>query len=157
VSLNANTKAEIFNEQTDIAFFNLIVITHPDITTMRFCDNNETITYLGDDYLPWPFKLIPPKKSDSELSNAKLTISNVDRSIIGTLRGIDTPPLVDFAVVSVTGAGMVTMEAGWFNCKLSNVTYNAETITGDLRFDIWVNDVASLVRYNNLNFPAIYG
>ena len=157
MSLSVNAKAELLNQQTDLAFFYLIVITHPDITTMRFCDNNETITYSGDDYLSWPFKLIPPKKSDSELSNAKLTISNVDRTIIGTLRSIDTPPLVDFAVVSVTSAGVVTMEAGWFNCKLSNVTYNAQNITADLRFDIWVSDYSSQVRYNNLNFPAIYG
>lgn len=157
-NVSAAAKKAIYASQTGAAFFSILKIQH-DTWAEDLCivNNNEFISFDGDLYEPFSFSFKPPSETENGSNeNAKVIIDNVDRTIVALMRSITTPATIDSAIVMVDESGNVTKEAGWWSFELRNISYNASRLSGDLIFNISLNDYISRMTYNNIDFPGMF-
>jgi len=156
-SLSSAAISALFGSQTGSVFLTLLEISHTDITTVYFVNNNEDIIYSGQTYTAYPFNFEPPKQTDSGIEPSRLVLPNIDLSIVEIIRSISTPPTIRTALIMVQPNGTVTLEDGWYSFILRNVTYDALRVSGELIFDINLDATVSLYKYGNTTFPGLYG
>lgn len=133
----------------------LLDITHTSIApeVIRVVNNNENIVYGGNTYLATSFTFIPPETEGESLSNAKLSISNIDRRFIALFRTITGAPSVTAQIVLV--GDTVVREAGPWEFKLSQVSYDSRAITGELSYDLRMDQLLSPIKVTLTNFPGL--
>jgi len=155
-TISTAAKKEIFASQSGAVFLFVLQIAHSTISTIYLVNNNEDVTYDGNTYTAYAFKFTPPSDKEGNKDSAKLLISNVDRTLLATIRTISTPLAASAAVIMILPNGTISKEAGWWVFDLKDITYDVMTISGTLSFNFELNHNASQTKYNNLTFPAIY-
>ncbi|NCQ54620.1 DUF1833 domain-containing protein [Candidatus Parcubacteria bacterium] len=133
----------------------ILSITHESITpqVIRVVNNNQDIIYDGDTYLATSFSFVPPEEEGESLSNAKLTISNIDRRFIALFRTISGSPSITAEIVLV--GDNVVREAGPWEFQLSQISYNSRSITGVLSYDLRIDQILSPLKVTLTNFPGL--
>lgn len=123
------------NEQdTDEVWLTLLTIESPELQApLRFVNNNASITSRGNVYVAFPFDLEFPGQDEENPGEARLVIDNIDRMIVNFIRSITTPPKVTIEVILASSPS--TVEAAFSNMTLRNVTYDAKTVSGLLKFE----------------------
>ena len=123
------------NEQaTDEVWLTLLTITSPELQApLRFVNNNSSISSRGNVYLAFPFDVEFPGQDEENPGEARLVLDNIDRSIVNFIREISTPPNVTIEVILASSPD--TVEASFSNMTLRNVTYDAKTVSGLLKFE----------------------
>lgn len=133
----------VFSQETNQVFLVLLEIDHTDLADpIRVVNNHQAITSNGQTYVPYAFEFDPPDEREGVITSAKLIIDNIDRSIVATIRNLETAPTVTVSIVLADSAD--TIEAGPLTFLLKNVSYDAETVSGDLIYD----------ELDNLNIPG---
>lgn len=155
-ALSADAKKEIFASKSGAAFLSVLKISHSTIDTVYLVNNSVNIALDGDVYTAYAFKYTPPSEKEGGVQKGKLILPNIDRDFIAKIRSIDTPLSVSAALVMVLPNGAVSKEAGWWLFSMKNISYDALTISGELSYGLEFGNNVSIVKYNNLNFPAIY-
>lgn len=141
--------------QTDQVFLVILEITHSALAEpIRVVNNLTSIQHGGNTYQPVAFSFTLPNQEDGKAASSKLTIDNVDRQIVQAVRSINSAADVVAKVVLFDSPDVV--EYGPLDYKLRNVTYTAETVTGDLSFLAYMQDNIGTVRYTNLTFPGLF-
>lgn len=142
---------------TEMQFVALVVLDISDNqgnVLLRVVNNNEDIAFEAQTYEACAFNFTPPGEQDGEVETATLTISNIDRRIVTIIRSIQERIHIKAQIVLVAGAS-VEREAGPWEFNLSNVQYNAETVSGTLAYDFFNKQILSNIRYNISNFPSL--
>lgn len=140
--------------ETNEVFLYLLEISHTNLSTpIRVVNNRENIIHNGNTYLATAFNFTPPAESDGEIQPAKLTIDNVDRRIVEAIRTINS--LADISAIVVLASDPDTIEVGPYEMILKNVSYNSETVSGDLIYLNYVLHNISTIVMNNKNFPGL--
>jgi hypothetical protein len=85
----------------------------------------------GATFIPYPFLLTLPTDDDLQPARARLTIDNVDRAIITSLRNIGTTPAT-LLIEIVTSNTPDTVEFSSGNLTLRNVEGDAVSVIGEL-------------------------
>lgn len=133
----------IYSQETNQVFLILLMINHEDLALpIRVVNNYQAITSNGQTYVPYAFEFDPPDEREGVITSAKLIIDNIDRSIVAMIRSLTTAPTVTVSIVLADSPD--TIEAGPNEFQLKNISYNAETVSGDLIFD----------EMDNLNIPG---
>lgn len=155
--LNENIYNEIYSTETSFVFLELVTINHPDwVDTLYFVNNNESIIFETNTYLPTDFSLKLPSQVEGENNNARLSISNIERTLIPLLRTVTTPLTMVVDIVTVnTSTGDITREAGPYAFELANITYNKDVITGNLIYDFNPTKAIGTIRITTTTFPAL--
>lgn len=131
--------AAINDETTDEVPLVLLTIDHPDLAEpIRVVSDIENITSQGELYAGLPFEIEFPGESADSPGEARLAVDNVDRTIIDTLREIDTAPTITIAVVLASQPN--TIEFSFDNMTLRDASYDVHRITGVLRFEDVADD-----------------
>lgn len=147
-SLSTAAKTALFSADTTVVLPILIEISHTyegASSPIYLACNNETITYDGHDYLPFAFKFSLPAETRDGLSNARLTIDAVDQSIIEVIREITVAPVVTVRAMLCPTEGGDPEELVPWRFVLRNVTFDANTISGELIYeDLLVNQMGPL-------------
>lgn len=74
---------EMFATTTGEVFLVILEIQHPNLEEpIRYVKNTETITHLGNDYIPHPFAFRPPKESTDRLQRVRLSLDVIDSASI---------------------------------------------------------------------------
>ena len=121
-------------QDTDEVWLTLLSIDSPELAApLRFVNNNVSVTSRGNVFLAFPFDMEFPGQDEESPGEARLVIDNVDRSIVNFIRSITAPPKVTIEVV--LGSSLDTVEASFSNMTLRNVSYDAKSVTGLLRFE----------------------
>lgn len=133
----------------------VLSITHDSIApeVIRVVNNTQDIIYDGNTYLATSFAFTPPEEEGETLSNAKITISNIDRRFIALFRSIQGSPSVTAEIILV--GDNVVREAGPWDFKLSSISYNNRAITGVLSYDLYIDQILSPVKITLTNFPGL--
>ena len=155
-SLSSLAKKELFASQTGAVFLSVMQIAHSTISTAYLVNNTVDITYSGQLYTAYPFKFTPPGDKEEVNQKGNLTMSNIDRTLLATIRTITTPLTVSIALIMILPNGNISKEAGWWVFDLKNISYNALTISGELSYSLELGNNVSMVKYNNLTFPGLY-
>lgn len=155
MTLSAGATVAVNASSTDVAFFFLLTITGaPGLAPIRVVNNDENLLSRGELYQAYPFQLkLPDSVEDNRVPTLSLTIDNVDRLIMDSVRAQTTPPKVTVEVVTSTNLDFV--ERAFTGMELRNVSYNALTVTGTLV----MADILSVgfpgETYDAVSYPAI--
>lgn len=145
----------MMSPQTGEVFLVILEITHPDLPTpIRVVNNTQSVTSNTNEYLPTAFSFILPAQEDGKIGNSGLTIDNVDRTIVKTIREIKDFPSVTASVILASDPDVI--EAGPFEFQLRGVSYTRNTVSGDLIYESHMLDNLGTIRYKNLTFPGLF-
>ena len=151
---SATLRAAVFGQETDEVFLPLLVIEDPDITTIRVVDNEEDITSNGDVYTAFPFQIsLPPDSSDGGFS-VRLTICNVDRTIIDEIRTLTRSPTITLSIILASDPD--TIEAGPIEMTLGKVDWDALVIIGTLQTEDILNEPYPGEFFTPNLFPGLF-
>lgn len=126
--------ASINSQATDEVWLTLLTIDSDELDApLRFVNNNESLTSRGNVYLAFPFDIEFPGQDEENPGEARLAIDNIDGSIVNFIRTIVAPPVVTIEVVLASTPD--TVEAAFANMTLRNVSYDAKTVSGLLKFE----------------------
>lgn len=152
-SISSNARQQVQSPEMNDVLLVALDIGHPSIPTIRVVNNNENIEWGGNTYEASSFKFQPPQQQEGELQNASLTLSNIDRRMVEAVRSISSSPTITANILFV--GATVEREAGPWVFDLSEVRYNAETITGTLTWNLKPKQTLSTVRVTLNNFPGL--
>lgn len=125
----------IYSQETGTAYIVLLTLSHPTLPVPICVTSDAVITVSqGNTFIPYPFLIILPIDDDLQPAQAKLTIDNVDRAIITSLRNIGTTPAtLLIEIVTSNCPDVVEFSSG--NLTLRNVQGDAVSVTGVLGFE----------------------
>lgn len=121
--------------------------------------NNEPITgRSGTKYEAYPFEVILPNDTKSEISSVGLTIDNVDRLLVNMLRGENEPPQLSLKIILASTADDVHPEIQVDDLTLVGVDWNASSITGTLTVDDVLNQrfPSNGESYSPIQFEGLF-
>jgi hypothetical protein len=79
------------------------------------------------------FAIDLPEEAGEEVSSVRLTVDNVDRTIVTAIRNATEPPEVRMWVVLRSSPDVV--EAGPYYFVLESADYDAQSVSGELSFE----------------------
>ena len=121
-------------QATEEVWLTLLTITSSEVAfPLRFVANNQSVVSRGNTFIAFPFDLDFPGQDEENPGEARLMIDNIDRSIVAFVRSISIPPKVTIEVVLASSPD--TVEAYFSNMTLRNVSYDAKTVSGLLKFE----------------------
>jgi hypothetical protein len=142
-SLSSNALATLFAQESTTPIIVLLTISGTGIATpVRLCDQflerlSETseevvygLTSNGNDFYYLPFNLSLPTEEFANAPRCTLTLNDVTRYLIPTIRNISTPPSVQIDIILASDPDTVEITFGGF--VMTNIRYNANSITADL-------------------------
>ena len=141
--------------ETGEIFLTLLEFTHPEmVTPLYFVDDTVSITSNGTVYEPYPFRIALPEDSEGILPEVKLTIDNVDQTLIEAIRGFSNPPIATVKIILAYAPD--TIEIQLDNLKLRNVHFDAFSITGALVIDSPLSRKFPAGTFNPKQYPALF-
>src|SRR3990167_2193641 len=141
--------------QTDEAFLLLLTISHADLATpIRVSSDAVNTVSNGETFIPFPFSLSLPDEVTDSPPSVRLSIDNVDRTIMGTIREIDTPLSIRLEVVAASSPDDVL--AGPFDFSLRQADGDAASISGELRFEDVLNEPSPAGKFTPAVAPGLF-
>ncbi len=140
-------------QETGEAFIVLIKIDHPNLSApIRVSSDGVNTSSNGETFIAFPFELELPISDPDQPPRARITIDNVDRSIVTAIRSINTEATVDIDVV--LGSDPDTLEVSFTGFKLVNVDYDALVVAGDLSFEDFFSEPFPSRVFSPADFPG---
>jgi hypothetical protein len=161
-----NLRQVSYAQETDVAVIILLTLKTKDLSdTIRissipvekFADLGENVygcTSNGKRYIFLPFDITLPQDDKTGAVTAKLTIDNVNRQIVQYARQTKSAINVDIQLILSNDLDTVEMEFKDF--KLTNVSYDAFTVSGDLSVDYLGLEPFPCGRFTPSGFPGLF-
>ena len=144
-----------FAQETDEVWLILLTLSHPDLTDdIRVVHNPETITSRSQDYIGFAFELSLPSDTEDQAPVAELRIDNVSREIAEAIRSIASAPTVTIEIVRAADPDTVELSLTGFT--LSNVRWDALTISGRLVLDDIAIEPYPVGAFSPASFPGLF-
>lgn len=143
-----NFREAAFSPETGRVLIALITLSHIDLADdiristdptqelTEFTTDTEKVYGTisnGKTYFFLPVRIKLPDETDEGPGEMQLEIDNIHRAYMETIRSVQTPVIC--RVDLVLDNALDTIEGSWPEFKLTNITYNATTITGTLRLE----------------------
>jgi hypothetical protein len=133
-AVSSRFRSALFAQETAEVFLVLLEIHHEELVDpIRLSSDSVNTTSNGQLYIAYPFEIGLPDDPAEGIPRAKLRVDNVHRSIVEAVRRISTPPKVHMLVVLADNPDVV--EVSFPHFLLTNVQYDAETVSGDLTLE----------------------
>lgn len=164
--VSLNFKEKTFAQETDDVFIVLITLYSDELEEpIRLCsDPYQKLPELGENiyglysnaetYVFLPFEIWLPRDDKSGTVSAKLSIDNINRTIIETARSVTRP--VSVRIQCVLSSNLDFVELEYDNFTLSNVKYDVSRVDGDLTLDYWGLEPFPSGRFTPANFPGLF-
>jgi hypothetical protein len=166
-SLSSNAIATLFAQESTTPIITLLTISGTGISTpIRLCDQfidrlSETasevvygLTSNGNDYYYLPFGISLPTEEFAAAPRCTLTLQDVTRIIVPTIRSISNPPNVQIDIILASDPNTVEITFGGFT--MSNIRYNANTITADLMIESLEIEPFPAHSFTPSYFPGLF-
>ena len=164
--ISNNLREAAYAQETDVAVIVLLTLSTPDLPdNIRVCnvpvekfddlgDNVYGVTSNGQRYLFLPFDIELPQDDKTGAVTAKLTIDNVNRQIVQYARETKKAINVNIQIVLSNNLDYVEMESDDF--KLSNVSYDGFSVSGNLTVDYLGLDPFPCGRFTPSGFKGLF-
>lgn len=155
-----------FAQETDVAIFALLTLKADSseeylrFTNMpyeKFSELGENVYGCksnGETFIFLPFDIRLPQDDKTGVVRASLDIDNIDRQIIPYIRSNITPITMNVQTVLSSDVDNVQLEFDAF--KLTNVTYDAFKITGDISLEYLDLEPFPSGRFTPSGFPGLF-
>ena len=138
-STSLTFREALFAQQTDEAILILLTLDHDDLgSPIRVSSDSVDTISNSETFYACPFQITLPDERDEHVTEARLTIDNVDRVIVTALRSVSSPPEVTIQIV--LGSDPDTIEAEWNDFLLKDTDYDDLVVTGRLSLDHLMNE-----------------
>jgi hypothetical protein len=142
-------------QETGEAFLILLEIDHDDLSEpIRVTSDGVDTTSNGNIYTSYPFDLQLPDDTEGNIPTAQLTIDNIDRVIVESLRSISTYPTVTIKIVLASDPN--TIEAEFTNFELREPQYNALLVSGKLMLKSFFREPYPGDLFLPSTFPGVF-
>lgn len=132
----------------------LIKIYHEDMgEPLYLTDNNEDLVYNGNTYKHAFFKINLPEVTKDSMGNASIQIGCVDQQLPQIIRSLETPPNIKFVATYLEDD--VYSELAGYDMILSNVKWDAKSMTADLTLDLVLNYEFPSGSFTPFNCPGV--
>ena len=147
--------AAVFAQETAEAFFKLLTIEHPTLTTpLRFVDREIGLVSNGATFIGAAFEIDLPDDTPDGLPTVQLSVDNVDREIIDTLRTLQAPFTARLDVVRE--ADPDTIEASTPVMTALKADYDVLRVTADLGFEGLLNEPFPGDSFTPASHPGLF-
>jgi len=166
-SLSSGALRAMFSAETGDYPILLLTITHPSLpvpirvssdSTQRVEVTGVDIVYgtisRGMTFVYIPFSLPLPSDGDDGGPATALTLDNVGREMIPTIRAMSGPATVSMELVISSSLDVV--EATFPDFDLTHIGYDDLTITGNLGVDSLVSEPFPAGSFTPSQFPAMF-
>jgi hypothetical protein len=154
-TVSATFKSAVFGQETSEIFIVLLELDHDDLASpIRVSSNAVDTVSNGNTFVAYPFMIDLPDDQDSSASVGKITIDNVDQSIVQAIRAIQSPP--DITIQIVLFSDVDTVEAEWTGFELINVGYDSLTVSGDISIESFLNEAYPSGSFLPSKFPGLF-
>ena len=159
-----NFRAAAYAEENDKIPIVLLTIDHPTLIGPIRLSSDPT-TFLtdapvwatvsrGNNYFFVPFSIVIPDDKEQAPPQAKISLDNIDRSIIPLLRSTDTPATVTIEIVLSSAPDTVEIE--FPTMDLVAADYDASTVTLTLSIDALMSEPYPAHSFDPAGFPALF-
>lgn len=146
-------RSDAWSPESDLHLV-LLEISHPDLAaSVRVVNDKTAIVSNGIEYLGFPFDISLPESSEDAPPRAKLAINNVGREIGEIIRSITSPPFVTITIIRQETPDVI--EALHEGMRLIGVTYDAQTVSGDLVREDFVREPYPSPTYSPAEFEGL--
>ena len=154
-TLSGPSIAAINAQETGEAFLVLLTISHPDLAE-SICVNNGGADIVSNTttFIAFPFDISLPDDADNVPTRAQLSMDNIDRRIVTAVRTLTSAPTV--LIQLVRAADPDTVEIEWPDFKLTNVTYDAKVVQGDLTIEEFTTEPFPAATFSQAFFPGLF-
>lgn len=154
-TISASTRRALYAAESDDAFIILLTLAHADLAApLRVCSDAADVISRGDVYVAYPFDLSLPDDEEDRAPKARLTIDNVDRQIVATLRGLATSPVLTMEIVRAAEPDVV--EASFRDFRLRNVRYDSQVVQAELTIEDFTSEPYPAGSFSPSLFPGIF-
>lgn len=157
-------KRAVFGQETSEVFICLLTISHPlftsdillsDDTTQLLPEANVIGTVSnGLEYVFLPFTFLLPSQNETETAKASLVIDNVNEQIVAAVRQADSAVSMKIELVLSSTPDVIEFSADKF--QLTNVTYDALTVSGDLTLEYFDLEPYPSLTFTPSYFPGLF-
>ncbi len=153
--LSLSTRQALFASNTGEAFAILLTLDHSALAApIRVSSDAVDTISRGETFVAFPFELMIPDDTQGASPRARLVIDNIDRTIVAALRAIGSAPSALIEIVRA--ADPDTVEASFHDFKLTNVSYDALSVSGDLTVEDFTAEPWPAAVFSPANFPGIF-
>jgi len=141
--------------ETGEAFLLLLTLSHANLDDpLRFTSDGVDTVSRGYTFIAFPFQISLPPRSQDQPPKMQLTIDNVDRQIVQTIREIQSAPTIKVEIVLASTPD--TVEAIFPDFILLNAQYDRLTVQGDLVIEMLEREPFPADTYNPSDFPGLF-
>lgn len=131
MTLSATAIHEAFAEHSQVAWYILLDITHPDLSgPMRFVNSQSDVVSNGNTYHSFPFEIVLPDADGDVPQKAMLRIDNVSREVYAAVWALDPSPTVVISVALSNQPDVIEYQTG--RLFLNQVTADEMVLEGEL-------------------------
>ena len=160
-TLTTAMKTALFSQYTGASLPILIELEHAYSgisSPIYLCNNNVSLVYGGNTYLPYAFRFDPPDTTQDNVTNARLTIDATDQTIIEVIRSVTIAPIVIArAMFYLNSNGSITFEEiiPW-RFTLRNISYDINTISGELIYEDRLKNQMGPIEFTSRTAPGLH-
>lgn len=164
--ISDNFKQVAYAQETDVAIIVLLTLSSEELTDVirissvpveKFSDMGENIygcVSNGERFLFLPFEIELPQDDKTGAVSAKLTIDNVNRQIVQYARETKKP--INVCIQCVLSNNLDYVELEYKDFKLTKVSYDGFTVSGDLSIDYLGLEPFPCGRFTPSGFPGLF-
>lgn len=142
-------------EATADAFLILLTLSHTALEEpLRVSSDAVDTVSRAMTFTAFPFALTLPDDIDNQAPEARLTIDNIDREIVRTLRGLASAPTVLIEIVRAATPDII--EAQFQDFRLTNVTYDSQVVSGNLTLEDFTMEPFPAAVFSPGYFPGLF-
>jgi hypothetical protein len=166
-SLTSTAISALLSQESSDTFITLITISGTGISpairladnyTQRISETSQEITYgvesRSQDYLFLPFNLTLPIEDANQAPTCNLTINDVTRYLIPTIRNISAPPTATIELVLKSDPD--TVEISFPSFLISGINYNADSVTATLTLGSLAQEPFPAHTFTPAYFPGLF-
>ncbi len=164
MSMTPTSVAAILSQQTDEVFVALLTISDPSLSDdVRVSSDNHDMLPVAQvrgtvsrskEYIFYPFDINLPVDSDDIAPSMTLSIDNVHRDIVKTLRAISTAPSVKLEVVRAEAPDTVEKTLDGFD--LSVADYDELIVKGELTMESLLTEPYPADLFVPSSYPGLF-
>jgi len=152
--LSDRMKELMLQQHSDLCLVKLITIEHPDLEEpIRVCDYDSDFEAESRNFISMQFKVSLADEKDDESPKMQIEISNVTGEVLEHLRPLTTRPTVTLEVVYDKFPDDIELTCPEF--ELSDVTWDAITVSGVLSVEDFINEPFCYKTFNKTEYPGI--
>lgn len=144
---------ELFKQHKN-GFLPILIEVHIADMTFYLCNNNEPITYQGQEYVPYWFKFERPIENSDTDGSATITISTIDTQFLKAIRmnQSSTPYIVYKALWCKNPLGEIEFyPLEGYNFLLADCNVNVKTATFTLSLNLPIMKKFPRIKFNTWN------